>query len=49
MFCDLSTPHPDRFNVYDEVRSRLIAAGIPTNEIAYIHDADTDVAEDDAV
>jgi N12 class adenine-specific DNA methylase len=42
VFCDLSTPHPDRFNVYDEVRDRLIAKGIPPKEIAYIHDADTD-------
>lgn len=42
VFCDLSTPHPDRFNVYDELRDRLIQSGIPANEIAYIHDADTD-------
>ncbi len=42
VFCDLSTPHPDRFNVYDEIRDRLIAKGIPAKEIAYIHDADTD-------
>jgi N12 class adenine-specific DNA methylase len=42
VFCDLSTPHADRFNVYDEVRDRLIAQGIPPKEIAYIHDADTD-------
>jgi hypothetical protein len=42
VFCDLSTPHPDRFNVYDEIRDRLIAQGIPAKEIAYIHDADTD-------
>jgi N12 class adenine-specific DNA methylase len=42
VFCDLSTPHPDRFNVYDEIRDRLIAQGIPAKEISYIHDADTD-------
>jgi N12 class adenine-specific DNA methylase len=42
VFCDLSTPHPDRFNVYDEIRDRLIAKGMPAREIAYIHDADTD-------
>ena len=42
VFCDLSTPHPDRFNVYGEIRDRLIAHGIPPKEIAYIHDADTD-------
>ena len=43
VFCDLSTPNPDRFNVYDEIRDRLIARGIPAKEIAYIHDADTDL------
>jgi hypothetical protein len=43
VFCDLSTPDPDRFNVYDEVRDRLIAKGIPAKEIAYIHDAETDL------
>jgi len=37
VFCDLSTPNPDRFNVYDEVRDKLIATGIPPREIAYIH------------
>jgi N12 class adenine-specific DNA methylase/adenine-specific DNA methylase len=42
VFCDLSTPHPDRFNVYDDIRDRLIARGVPPKEIAYIHDADTD-------
>jgi hypothetical protein len=43
VFCDLSTPNPDRFNVYDEVRERLIARGIPAKEIGYIHDAETDI------
>jgi N12 class adenine-specific DNA methylase len=42
VFCDLSTPNPDRFNVYDEVRDKLTARGIPAREIAYIHDAETD-------
>ena len=42
VFCDLSTPNVDRFNVYDEVRTKLLAAGIPEKEIAYIHHADTD-------
>src|SRR5260221_12879037 len=41
-FCDISTPAPDRFNVYDEIKARLIKHGIPEKEIAYIHDADTD-------
>ena len=35
-------PIPTRFNVYDEIRDRLIAKGIPAKEIAYIHDAETD-------
>src|SRR5664279_5818612 len=42
VFCDLSPPHQGRFNVYDEIRDRLIAKGIAPKEIAYIHDADTD-------
>lgn len=42
VFCDLSTPNPDKFNVYDEMRHKLIDKGIPAREIAYIHDADTD-------
>src|ERR1022692_4180521 len=42
VFCDLSTPNPDRFNVYDETRDKLIAKGIPVREIAYIHEAETD-------
>lgn len=42
VFSDLSTPNPDRFNVYDEIRDRLIDKGIPAKEIAYIHDAETD-------
>ncbi len=42
-FCDISTPAPDKFNVYDEIRARLLALGIPEKEIAFIHEADTDV------
>ena len=42
VFCDLSTPADDKFNVYDEIRDRLIELGVPPKEIAYIHDADTD-------
>jgi N12 class adenine-specific DNA methylase len=45
VFCDLSTPDPTRFNVYDELRARLMERGIPQNEIAFIHDADTDAAK----
>ncbi|MDR1540421.1 MAG: hypothetical protein LBU32_20965 [Clostridiales bacterium] len=40
VFCDFSTPNSDRFNVCDDIKSNLIAHGIPDSEIAY-HDADT--------
>ena len=44
IFCDLSTPHNDgHFNVYDAIRDKLIAMGIPAEEIAYIHGASTEV------
>jgi hypothetical protein len=43
MFCDFSTPGKDKFNVYDDIRDKLIKKGIPMREIAYIHDADTEV------
>lgn len=43
IFCDLSTPHNDgKFNVYDDIRKKLIAKGVPENEIAFIHNADTE-------
>lgn len=43
VFCDLSTPHNDgKFNVYDDLREKLIAKGIPAEEIAYIHSAGTE-------
>ena len=45
VFSDLSTPDPDRFNVYHDVRSKLVKAGVPTAEIAFIHDAETDTAK----
>ena len=41
LFCDLSTPGKG-FSVYDDIRSKLIARGVPVNEIAFIHSADTD-------
>ena len=44
VFCDLSTPKGDgEFNVYDDLRDKLIAKGIPAEEIAYIHSANTEV------
>jgi hypothetical protein len=45
VFSDLSTPDPERFNVYSEIRSKLVSAGIPPREIAFIHDAETDTAK----
>ena len=45
VFCDLSTPDPQRFNVYDDVRSKLVKSGIPDRELAFIHDAQTDSAK----
>ena len=43
VFCDMSTPRNDVFNVYDEIRNKLLEEGIPESEIAYIHNAKTDV------
>lgn len=42
-FCDLSTPKNDgSFNVYDDIRQKLIARGVPSDEIKFIHEADTE-------
>ncbi len=41
VFCDLSTPKAEGFSVYTALRDKLIASGIPSQEIAFIHDADT--------
>lgn len=44
VFCDLSTPKTDgSFSVYNDVRDKLIAKGVPSEEIAFIHDANTEV------
>ena len=43
VFCDLSAPKGDgKFNVYDDIKTKLIAQGIPQEEISFIHDAGTD-------
>lgn len=42
IFCDFSTPSKE-FNLYDDIKTKLIKAGVPENEIAYIHDANTEV------
>ncbi|MGN8806093.1 MULTISPECIES: DEAD/DEAH box helicase family protein [unclassified Blautia] len=44
IFCDLSTPKGDgTFNVYDDLKMKLMAKGVPEAEIAFIHDANTEV------
>ena len=42
VFCDISTPSADKFNVYDDLRDKLIAGGMPPEQIAFIHDANSD-------
>ena len=43
LFCDMSTPKNDgTFNVYDDVKTKLMMAGVPESEIAFIHTADTE-------
>ena len=43
LFCDLSTPKNDgQFNVYDDIKTKLLAAGVPESEVAFIHSADTE-------
>ncbi|MGF7018754.1 N12 class adenine-specific DNA methylase [Lachnospiraceae bacterium PF1-21] len=42
IFSDLSTPRPGTYNVYDDIKKQLIIKGVPENEIAFIHDANTD-------
>ena len=44
IFCDLSTPKGDgTFNVYDDIRNKLIEKGVPPEEIAFIHEANTEL------
>ena len=48
LFCDLSTPKNDgSFNIYDDIKGKLLAAGVPEAEIAFIHQADTEVKKKD--
>ena len=43
LFCDLSTPKGDgQFNIYDDVKKKLLATGVPESEVAFIHTADTE-------
>ena len=48
IFCDLSTPHNDgKFNVYDDIKKKLISRGVPESEIAFIHNADSEAKKKD--
>jgi hypothetical protein len=47
IFSDFSTPNPHRFNAYHDIREKLIAQGVPEQEIAFIHDYNTDAAKAD--
>jgi N12 class adenine-specific DNA methylase len=47
IFCDLSTPKQDgSFSVYDSIKKKLVELGVPVEEIAFIHDAKTDIQKD---
>ena len=47
-FCDFSTPNAEgRFNVYDDMRAKLIAKGVPADEVAFIHEANTEAQKKD--
>lgn len=48
VFCDLSTPKDDgTFSVYDDIRAKLLELGVPENEIAFIHNAKSEVQKKD--
>lgn len=47
IFCDLSTPKAGVFNVYDDIREKLVTRGIPKEEIQFIHDANTEARKAD--
>lgn len=46
VFCDTSTPKKDAFDVYTDLKRQAVSLGIPEQEIAFIHDANTDAAKD---
>ncbi|HFH8454249.1 TPA: helicase-related protein [Streptococcus agalactiae] len=48
VFSDMSTPKGDgEFNIYDDIRNKLVNMGVPKDEIAFIHEADTDKQKDE--
>lgn len=46
VFCDLGTPKPDRFNLYDELKAQLIERGVPAERIVFTHEAKNSVEKD---
>ncbi|MCM1059778.1 MAG: hypothetical protein NC452_05745 [Eubacterium sp.] len=42
IFCDFSTPNGKGFNLYDDIRDKLVARGVPKSEVAFIHEATTE-------
>lgn len=47
VFCDISTPKPNTFNVYETLRDKLVEKGIPREEICFIHEANTDAKKEE--
>ncbi|MEG0547852.1 MAG: SNF2-related protein [Coprobacillus sp.] len=45
IFCDMSTPNSETFNVYDDIKKKLITNNIPEEEIAFIHNAKSDISK----
>lgn len=46
LFSDMSTPKKGEFNIYDDIKEKLVTMGIPKEEIAFIHEAESDKAKD---
>ena len=47
VFSDVGTPNTNKFNVYDEIKKVLCEKGVPVNEIAFVHDATTDIKREE--
>lgn len=47
IFSDMSTPRKGQFNIYDDVKTKLLARGVPETEIAFIHDANNEKQKDE--
>ncbi len=46
VFCDLSTPHAERWNVYDQLKFQLVSSGMPAEDIRFIHEAKNDTQKE---